>query len=254
MLRRFEKDFLFQLDKSYLIKFQHSKTDFEKDLQQLINMNLYGLNTEEVQHLANSFIGYLKSFDNIVNLQFALGLNHQDGYYAKLRNQAHEIEKILARATDENLMNHLLSMRRFEKDFMLRSTITDLEEWRTQVNELKNLVQNEVMDKNESNQLINLLTIYEKDLNTYADNRLAKGLSNKDGLTKELIQQAHEIENEINNIKNKLHLQLINFEKTIHYLTYGCIVVFLGGPLLILFTLLFFFLYTKTRYYEFKND
>ncbi len=254
MLRRFEKDFLFQLDKGYLNKFQNARLDFEKDLHQLINMRIYGLSIQEVQHISELFDEYLLSFNKIVSLQLELGLNHHDGYYAKLRYEAHELEKLLSRYTDENLINHLLLIRRFEKDFMLRSTIEDLNEWREQVKELKDLIDKAVLNKDISNQLIKLIIVYEKDLNSYANNRLTKGLSNKDGLTKNLIGQAHEVENEISKVKNTLHLNLMIFERNIHYLTYACIAAFLLCALIILFMLMYFVLFSKARFYAVEQQ
>ncbi len=63
---------------------------------------------------------YAVRFQNVVSAQRVLGLTENDGLQGRLRNAVRELESKLAGIDAPGLTNLMLTMRRHEKDFMLR--------------------------------------------------------------------------------------------------------------------------------------
>lgn len=63
---------------------------------------------------------YATRFRNVVSAQRNLGFNEDDGFQGKLRKAVHAIEQRLADLDQPRLTILMLTMRRHEKDFMLR--------------------------------------------------------------------------------------------------------------------------------------
>ncbi|UVO35756.1 hypothetical protein KUL72_31035 [Bradyrhizobium arachidis] len=63
---------------------------------------------------------YATRFQNVVSAQRNLGFNEDDGFQGKLRNAVHAVEQRLAELNQAHLTILMLTMRRHEKDFILR--------------------------------------------------------------------------------------------------------------------------------------
>ncbi|MDI3567387.1 HAMP domain-containing protein [Bradyrhizobium sp. Arg816] len=63
---------------------------------------------------------YATRFRNVVSAQRNLGFNEDDGFQGKLRAAVHAVEERLSRMQQPRLTNLMLTMRRHEKDFILR--------------------------------------------------------------------------------------------------------------------------------------
>ena len=66
------------------------------------------------------FNNYVKSFAALVQAEVRLGLNEKLGLSGSLRAAVHDIETKLKERDDPRLTSSMLTMRRHEKDFMLR--------------------------------------------------------------------------------------------------------------------------------------
>jgi methyl-accepting chemotaxis protein len=118
--RRNEKDFLIRLDEKYALA--HAKTG------EAVKSNLDGLRGHHdeaevlrmVDEVAAGYQSYAKQFGVVVALWKEAGLTDKDGLRGKLRDSVHQVETKLKDAGDLTLANLMLTMRRHEKDFLLR--------------------------------------------------------------------------------------------------------------------------------------
>jgi len=123
MLRQYEKDFLteFNLD---------SYQGFEQEYQALVNkiakvelgFNQFGVDkSQEFNELKTSLEEYQQDFIGIYQRHTEIGLNQDQGLQAKLRGSILQAEELLLMANaDSKLMLDMLTLRRLEKNFMLR--------------------------------------------------------------------------------------------------------------------------------------
>ena len=80
--------------------------------------------TASLEHVSRLSDRYSHSISQIVELRQNLGLSHDEGLEGQLRHAVHQAESVLANANQNELLVHLLQLRRHEKDFMMRR------EWR----------------------------------------------------------------------------------------------------------------------------
>jgi len=121
--RRAEKDFLLRHDikyaeaheglrKAILADIEHLKSDaHEADLDKV---------TGRTPDIVKGLEEYFGHFRALSAKMVALGLDENSGLSGALRKSVHALEARLGKAGDDALMVTLLTMRRHEKDFMLR--------------------------------------------------------------------------------------------------------------------------------------
>jgi methyl-accepting chemotaxis protein len=121
--RRAEKDFLLRNDERYAQRqAEFAKTAATKlgELkQQLTGGALAGL-LSRMEATQSGFDVYAKTFVTLADAKRKLGLDQDSGLEGQLRKSVHEIESGLKAVADPRLDAAMLTMRRHEKDFMLR--------------------------------------------------------------------------------------------------------------------------------------
>ena len=75
---------------------------------------------EKVEIAQRGFATYVKNFAGLAQAEVRLGLNEKLGLTGSLRGAVHDIEARLKEIDDPRLTSLMLTMRRHEKDFMLR--------------------------------------------------------------------------------------------------------------------------------------
>lgn len=234
MLRRHEKDFLMRHDITQPDKFENTYNVMKKDIAQLQSfLDDLQLLQNQGEALEQILVQYANQFHEILAIQLGLGLTYDDGLCGKLREQAHHIEANIALFPSPELMNALLMIRRFEKDFMLRTTTTDLAQWKNKVHEFKNLILKHVSSKERQERLLSITNSYENYLQQFAAAMAKKGFTNRDGLWFELTSSAHLLEQSLKSMTDDL-LQISNHaELTTHRNTLYLMFAFVPGILVI---------------------
>jgi methyl-accepting chemotaxis protein len=124
--RRNEKDFLLRKDDKYVrahdISGKAAAAAFDTMAQALAPLGESRL-LGEINTLRDGFGVYSKNFSAMVDLQHKLGLNQDAGLEGSLRGSVHDIEHTLAPFQDSRLNELMLTMRRHEKDYMLRHDV-----------------------------------------------------------------------------------------------------------------------------------
>src|SRR5436190_1330794 len=122
-MRRAEKDFLLRDDESYVKRHGELANQAGEDVNKLKTMLEAGQYVALVKNAADinaGFDTYVKHFRALADAKRKLGLNADSGLQGSLRQSVHEIEKSLGAFDEPRLNAGMLTMRRHEKDFILR--------------------------------------------------------------------------------------------------------------------------------------
>jgi methyl-accepting chemotaxis protein len=121
-LRRSEKDFLLRKDTKYRDKsekiFSATHPLIESMEQRLTETTI---STSELSAIKKGLREYEKQFNRLIEVYVEKGLHKNAGVYGKLRADTHALESELAANNDFESHVALLTLRRHEKDFILRS-------------------------------------------------------------------------------------------------------------------------------------
>jgi len=184
-LRRNEKDFMLRKDLKYLDKFNKNNSllvgllnDIE---QQNINADI------QLAQLSNLFSKYQKSFTQLTELMAIKGLDKNSGQYAQLRNATHELEDAFSDQGDLASQVILLTMRRHEKDYMLRNDEKYLATLAISITELKSRFPDNLA-------ILNLINNYQHSINAYTTINREIGLSPTQGLMGKMRAATHDAE------------------------------------------------------------
>lgn len=203
-LRRNEKDFFLRKDMKYFEKYKSNYVllvDVLKDIEQQnqsINANI------EIQKLSNSFAIYKEKFTQLTQLMALKGLSKDSGKYAQLRAATHELEQAFKSQGDLASQVILLTMRRHEKDYMLRNDEKYLAKLANSINEL-------TVRFPQTPDITLLINNYQNAINTYARVNKQIGLSPTEGLIGSMRSATHNaetllkssVESATNHIKQK---------------------------------------------------
>ncbi|WP_415889882.1 methyl-accepting chemotaxis protein [Neptuniibacter sp. SY11_33] len=195
-LRRNEKDFFERKDLKYVQRFETGVTALEQrshalgELKQTLGLSA---NHDKFQQLLTTYDSQFKSF---VNTQKALGLSKNEGALGKLRSSAHKVSATLE--SQPVFQNTLLSLRRHEKDFMLRKEAKYVSSFNARYHSLTvQLEQNSHIFGPQLTQLKSDLALYSATFNQYVQLTEKLGTSHQKGIRKDLRNTAHELEKEL---------------------------------------------------------
>lgn len=213
LMRKHEKDFVIYetinpdyyktKSSSFLITIDNLLNTINKDITDLQLENRVGelgLNSEfeNLKSLFNDYKLYMNDFSDAV---FIKGFKDY-GLVGKMRQQIHLLEELLN--TDENrnliFMNHMLMLRRHEKDYLLRKDI----KYKDKFNDCLNgfYAQIRASKYNNNKQLIEYLENY----NLLFDQVIAKdsqiGLNSEKGILNDLNHTVNKIEVELSHFRN----------------------------------------------------
>ena len=121
--RRAEKNFQQRRNESYAKTHAELVVAIDRDfdrLEALTRSSELAALLEKVRLAHDGFKRYAADFTSLVAAEIKLGLNETLGLTGSLRGAVHDIETRLKEIDDPRLTNWMLTMRRNEKDFMLR--------------------------------------------------------------------------------------------------------------------------------------
>ncbi len=121
--RRSEKDFLLRKDLKYVPRVEEAVTKIKELGRELASLEAQANNPKGVE-AANKVIElsdkYLTMFKKVVEAWETKGLDHKSGLQGQFRQVAHELAAAFENSNDERLMVDLLTIRKHEKDYLLR--------------------------------------------------------------------------------------------------------------------------------------
>lgn len=119
-IRRAEKDFLLRSESSYADRNRKAQQDAAHLSTALKGHEMAAAIATDIDTVADGLAAYAKAFDVLVDNMTAKGLTHETGAQGELRKAVHTLETMLKSANDVRLNASMLTLRRHEKDFLLR--------------------------------------------------------------------------------------------------------------------------------------
>ncbi len=119
-LRRNEKDFMLRKLPKYFDKHGDNFSQLNKELTTLASLNDSIGGHIPIAQLSENFSQYRENFTELVNAMKLKGLDKDAGRYGELRRATHKLEDIYKSLNEPSRQVTLLTIRRHEKDYMLR--------------------------------------------------------------------------------------------------------------------------------------
>jgi twitching motility protein PilJ len=118
--RRAEKDFLLRKDLKYIKRHDGIMKNVYVTLERMKEISISSEEDKILKDIHTLVLAYQSTFKIMVDTAIKLGLNETKGLQGELRNDVHAVEKLLKKEKQIGLTASMLTMRRHEKDFILR--------------------------------------------------------------------------------------------------------------------------------------
>lgn len=190
-LRKNEKDFLARNDLKYEKAFHDSLKELQEHNQEIITESLnLGVETREFKQLQGVVENYAKVFAEIIAQKKKLGLSPEEGLEGALRKAVHDSETVFKNYRDYEMQTLMLTLRRHEKDFMLRSSMKYFDaHTATYQKALEHINQHEALAPAQK-----LMEVYRQSFVEYVKASELVGLNEKSGLQGKLRETIHQTE------------------------------------------------------------
>ncbi|NRB40790.1 MAG: hypothetical protein HRU20_20350 [Pseudomonadales bacterium] len=193
-LRRFEKNFLARKDNIYLDKFNTTFDSLIVDYKILLaDSDKVGLLSENLQSLHSMFNDYQQAFQSVVKLQNEIGLTPELGLYGGLREAVHKAEVMVDTSGDLTLYKHMLNLRRYEKDFMLRRDQKYIDKFNKQMRQFKKDLKL-FDDADLQKKIKRAMSHYDLNFTSLSESEVSKGLNEGDGLMATMTETVNKTE------------------------------------------------------------
>lgn len=203
MLRRNEKDFLARKTLKYQKKFNKNYLKLEKNIIQLEgNLTQHDIDITQVEKFDNNIKSYRKKFNLLVGIQRQLGLHPKDALYGELRHAVHRAEKDIKDSKNHELLSGMLTLRRNEKDFMLRKDVKYLKKLTANLKKLQTKVS--LSRLKNSNTIQEHLKIYGEKFQQFVTKNRELGLNSKQGMLGEMRVVVHQTEDNLKKLYKKV--------------------------------------------------
>lgn len=222
-LRKHEKDFFARNDVKYEAEFHKAVLELQKHTNDIItDAKKQDIATTEFQKLNEIVQNYANTFAEIVAQKKRLGLTPEEGFEGSLRKSVHDAEKVFKEFKDYQMQTLMLTLRRNEKDFMLRSSMKYFDEHTANYQKAVAYIQNH----EELAFTAKLMDSYRQSFAEYVKASEVLGLDTKSGLQGKLRSTVHQTEELITMAIKNMDIEIekhIATSKIINYILGGCI-------------------------------
>ena len=171
--RRHEKDFLARKDTIYLEK--HAQT-YSRVVAGAKELEVATPDISILRHMES----YRIAFGDIARATKEVGLTERDGLRGQLRTAIHNVEQALEGRTD--LLNYVLTCRRHEKDFLIRTETAYADRFEASVDDLLRAVLKSDLAAGAQFQVPDLIVAYRQSFGSLVDRMVEVGLDEDEGL------------------------------------------------------------------------
>lgn len=133
--RRSEKDYLLRGDAQYIRKNQEEVKQAGELVEAMREMKAAAGMSSDLKAMQTALDHYIEGFGEVVGLLQSIG-DKDTGVYGAFRDAAHRLEGAF-KGADDRLMVRLLTLRRHEKDYMLRKDLKYVEKFTEQMDSFK---------------------------------------------------------------------------------------------------------------------
>jgi len=223
---RMQPEFYMEGTSTYLRQHENIFTNLKAELRVLHLIADEASGYVELKELEQSLNRYQAEFNDLVFLFRKQGFKDW-GLTGHWREQAHLIESTLKSQNDHLLLNTLLTMRRHEKDFMLRQQDKYVAEFRKTAELLRKQLNR--FEPERRHILLNALSIYVDDFLQYERNLREIGFDENDGLRQVVLRLNLNMVDQAGKIKENAERKVF---ETIHWQRVFTVVSFIFSLLL----------------------
>jgi len=119
-----EIDFFSHHDLSYADAVKANVANVTRDATDIEALDLPQDDKDRAAKIITNAAGYQKAFLEAVELSKTKGLNENQGLQLELRTAVHEVEADITAQNNDQLLANMLTLRRNEKDYMLRGDVS----------------------------------------------------------------------------------------------------------------------------------
>ena len=219
-LRRNEKDFLARKELKHLDKFTKRINLLNADLLHLSStLKEIGVDQNETVQLQRILKQYQTHFEAIVSTQEIIGLTPKTGLYGVLRRAVHDVEAALGE-DDFQAVSMMLSLRRNEKDFMLRLDEKYVQKFQANHKKFNEVVKNSYLSIDQKNAVNQAMQSYQVAFLNLVKEQKLLGLDSKRGLQKKMRATIHQVDTTLANLMNRTTQSVQDYVDSINQLTY----------------------------------
>ncbi len=182
-VRRSEKDFLARQEMKYAERVNDFLDKAEAEVIELESLTTRSESKSELKEIQTGIRNYRQAFEKMVTASVQRGLNEKEGAQGDFRAAAHEIDSFLNGRNLNALEILYLTLRKHEKDYMLRDNKDYIQKADNVLEEMKSTVQSSSLSRSDRDNIVNLLNSYRQSFNL-------------------LVQKNDEIKNYLSTMKN----------------------------------------------------
>ncbi len=119
-VRRHEKDFLIRRDTRYADQSLKAAEQVVARAGQLEKLPEAAPVAEHIRSIRAGMAGYAEKMRSVQASMVTAGLDEKSGMQGELRQAVHAAEKVVSDLGEQDLLIHMLMLRRHEKDYLLR--------------------------------------------------------------------------------------------------------------------------------------
>lgn len=191
VLRKHEKDFLMRKDTKYEQALHQSAAQLLEKLKTITtSAQAQGVNTTAISRLHEVVQTYVTVFNEVVAQKKQIGLHPEEGIEGQMRKAIHEAENGFKELKDYKMQTLMLTLRRNEKDFMLRMSSKYAQEHQINFEKARAYIQSH----EELAFSTKLLESYRESFIAYVKAYEVLGLDEKSGLNGKLRDTVHQTE------------------------------------------------------------
>lgn len=238
-LRIAEKDFLHHRKLFYRDQFEEIYENFQAQYTTLLTqVRETGLDATVIESMSADFDSYAEAFRKVVAHQLRIGLSTDDGLYGELAKAARDVETVIT--SDPGLHASLLTLRRHEKDFLLRRDATYYTRFGTAMSDFRGALFMSDIDNATQARLQEALGKYSDSFSKLLQEEVDIGLDDQSGLIGELAERVATAENSFATAHNGIAQKIAEDLNAARQLLTIIIAVIIAVTLMAL-------LYTRTR-------
>jgi len=204
-LRNYEKDFLAYKNLDFVKKFETTHSNLMTNLNYISNsLKENSIDSDTTDRLKSLFISYKKYFLELVDIQKNIGFSHKEGLYGSLRASIHKFEKEFKALENYKLLTDMLTLRRNEKDFMLRLLPKYIDKFEKNYKKTKKHLLELNLDSDTNARLVSFLDDYRLKFFNFYKAVKEKGINQKDGKLGDVTLSITKIEKTLNQFSKEI--------------------------------------------------
>lgn len=213
-LRKYEKDFLlkeiynqefFKTEKSEILdSFYKTLQDAQEEIEYLKNqkvinnLDLY----QKIEQIEKNFASYYNNFQQLKKLILEKGFK-DEGLIGEMRENIHSVETIVEKQNNLYYSKLMLTLRRHEKDYLLRKDLKYKKEFDNVILDFKKNITQKY--NSESVVITNLLEKYQDIFHRVIENDIAIGLQENLGVMNSINEDITKIEQSLKEIHSEIY-------------------------------------------------